>query len=632
MMFLYRTHLLLYDKFVYMMPFLLAIGIGITPAVVSLLSPLVTGFITVAALCLCTVFARVYTQIRYVAYAGMVVCVGTGVFVWKSVFVFADIWQGTPQQVTVQGTLKTVRYAPNKTQIRLQDVIVDGERIQGDIRLNVKGIPVAQDISLPYPKVVSLNARLYPPAPPIIPDAFDFRRFATYNGIAAFGKGVGDIAVIDSQSPAFAYRIAQHIYTHMSDRIGGVAIALISGNRVGIDADDVRALRGSGLAHLLAISGLHLGLVMGAVYLFIRSFCCLVTPQFFTAYPIKSYASVISLMVAFLYAMVADFPTPTVRAFSMGAIVVLGVLTHGKAFTIRSVSVVASAILLFTPESLFSVSFQLSFMAVLGLVAVFSYIRYNRGIWAMAYHVFVASTVAMLVTLPFSAYHFGTVAIYSVLANMIAVPMMAVAIVPLLMVSVFEYVLFGSGYSLYGVEFLLSVLLDWAYVIYDLPHSVYYTGHIPLWAVLGFVLAMVCAVYTGYKKTGISCMLIAIGVVLTYPDNRPDIIISRQGHIAIRHQQAYVIPTKNSFYFTDALRKQTGISTFIDNKCTRQCAINGVLYTPKNFVEHNPTCNRPEYRFIIAPNAVLRHCNTASFDKADRIINAYQGIKINIPQ
>ena len=129
----------------------------------------------------------------------------------------------------------------------------------------------------------------------------------------------------------------------------------------------------------------------------------------------------------------------------MGAIVVIGVLTHAKAFTMRSVSLVATGILLFSPDSLFSVSFQLSFIAVMGLVAVFAIIPYKKGIRAMGYRVCIASSVAMLVTLPFSAYHFGTVAVYSVGANMLAVPMMAVSIAPLLMVSVFEYILMGTG-------------------------------------------------------------------------------------------------------------------------------------------------------------------------------------------
>ena len=74
----------------------------------------------------------------------------------------------------------------------------------------------------------------------------------------------------------------------MSDRIGAVAVALITGNRVGMQAGDVTALRGSGLAHLLAISGLHLGLVMGVLYVFNRGFCCLVYPQFFYRIPHKT--------------------------------------------------------------------------------------------------------------------------------------------------------------------------------------------------------------------------------------------------------------------------------------------------------------------------------------------------------
>ncbi len=627
MMFASRLNLYLYENFVYFMPFLMAIGIGITPVLLSMFSVymvlMAVGVVVLLGGCSAIVMLQLHPQVHYVAYGVVVIGVSMGIFVLKHMFVYPNAWQGTPRQVQIEGTLKSAHYAPHKTQMRLQNATVDGVKVSGDIRLNVKNMP------LPYAKNISLKARLYPPAKPIIPDAFDFRTFATYNGISAFGKGVGNITVTQTDSPGFAYGIAKHIYTYMSPRIGAIAIALITGNRVGMQADDVQALRGSGLAHLLAISGLHLGLVMGVVYMFMRTMCCLIKPYFFTAYPIKQYAAVVSLIVALLYCIIADFPTPTVRAFLMGAIVVLGVLTHRKSFTIRSVSIVASLILLIQPESLFSVSFQLSFIAVLGLVAVFSYVPARRGVRAMIYHVCIASIVAMCVTLPFSAYHFGTVAVYSVLANMVAVPMMALCIAPLLLVSVFEYMILHTGYSLYAVEWVLSWLIQWAYIIYDLPNSVYYTGHIPIWGVLVFVMAMGGAIHTTYKKTGIAIMGLTIVGVLLYPSTKPHIIISRQGDVAILQEKSYIIPNRNNVYFINSVRKQTGVSVFVRKKCRGDCVINGMLYTKKKYPIQG-ICTDSAYRFIIAPNAILKSCTIPSFDKADHIINNYEGMKIFI--
>ena len=621
-----RLNYILYVRFVYLVPFILALGIGGT-AVVLPIVPVYILVIFIVGLGSISIYTAVlYICVRYMAYMVLTLCIGAGIFIYHSHFVYSDVLRGMPKQVHIQGTVKNMRFAPQKTQMRLTDVVVDNMPVRGDVRLNVKYVPT------PYPKRVSLNARLYPPAQPIIPDAFDFRSFAKYNGIYAFGKGIGDITVIQPQPKSFSYKITQHIYTYMSDRIGAVAVALITGNRVGMQAGDVTALRGSGLAHLLAISGLHLGLVMGVLYVFIRGFCCLVYPQFFTAYPIKQIASVISLAGALLYCIIADFPTPTVRAFLMGAIVVIGVLTHAKAFTMRSVSLVATGILLFSPDSLFSVSFQLSFIAVMGLVAVFAIIPYKKGIRAMVYRVCIASSVAMLVTLPFSAYHFGTVAVYSVGANMLAVPMMAVSIAPLLMVSVFEYILMGTGYSLHLVEVILTYLLHWANVVMDLPHSVFYTGSFPILLLLLFLIALLIAIHSIYHKMGILCVFVTIFVIVIYPNTLPDIIVGRQGKIAILQDNAYILPTKARFYFTDAIRKQTGISKFTSDICKTQCVINGVLYTDSTDIQDiKSICTAGVYRFIVAPNAILNTCATPSYDRADRIINQYTGAKIHIP-
>lgn len=631
MLILNRIQVFLFTHFVHFIPIWLGMGYGIWYfGLADFITP-DTGILMLASVPVIMAIICSFCRIPLVMLVSSPIVKTMGV-VWLGCIVFAihthvvytPVMMGKIKQASVSGTVKTLRYAPHKTQIRLRDVTINGTPIQGDVRFNVKTMP---DI---FPGVLTAKIRLYPPARPLIPDGFDFRTYAYHNGIYAFGKAVGTIYVDQPTLETFSYKITRHVYAHMSKRIGAIAVALITGNRVGMQAQDVQALRGSGLAHLLAISGLHLGIVMASVFLLVRCLACAFYPNYLSAYPIKQWAGVASLVVGFLYGMLAGFPTPTIRAFLMGAIVVLGVLSSRKSFTIRSVSLAATLILIVSPASIFSPSFQLSFSAVLGLVAVFQFVSYKHSIFGVFTHIILASTVAMVVTLPFSAYHFGTIAVYSVLANIFAVPFMSTILAPLLMMSVLEFCLLGTGYSLYMVEYGLTLLMDWAYIIYAFPHSVYQTGDIPAWCVFVFFGAMCIAIYTPYRKLGIGLGAIGIAIILALSPHKPDIIISTNGHVAIWNGEGYTIPTNSSYYFTDAIREQTATTHFTLEKCKTICIINGIVYTPDKHVNTDVIC-QGNHRFIIAPKTILRYCAIPSVDMGDRIINRYGGMKITLP-
>ena len=212
------------------------------------------------------------------------------------------------------------------------------------------------------------------------------------------------------------------------------------GERGAIPADVLAAMRDSGLAHLLAISGLHVGLVAGILFFAARGGCALV-PAVALRFPIKKWAAVVALIGAFGYLLLAGAPVPTQRAFVMVGLVLVAVLVDRRGISMRLVVWAAMFILLVRPESLLGASFQLSFAAVLALVAGYEALGPRLRVWygesgaarrVLLYVGGVALTtvIAGLATAPFALFHFNRVVVYSLAANLVAVPLTALWVMP----------------------------------------------------------------------------------------------------------------------------------------------------------------------------------------------------------
>jgi len=297
---------------------------------------------------------------------------------------------------------------------------------------------------------IRLRARLLPPSPPLAPGAFDFARQAYFSRLGAVGYGLGapEILTRGTGGGGFGQRlsslrrtIAEKVQAFDGRPAAAVAVALMTGQRGAIPAPVVAAFRDSGLAHLLAISGLHIGLVAGFVFFVVRLALAL-SERAALHLPIKKIAAVAALMAAFLYLLISGATVPTRRAFIMTAIILLAVLLDRRALSMRTVAIAALIVLAGAPESLISVSFQLSFAAVVALVAFYEYlggahpslIHPGGGVWRRLgyYLIAVALTtiVAEAATAPFAAWHFNRLVVYGLAANVIAVPMMAFWIMP----------------------------------------------------------------------------------------------------------------------------------------------------------------------------------------------------------
>jgi competence protein ComEC len=312
-------------------------------------------------------------------------------------------------------------------------------------------IPKTSDALNPGDRV-SMKAMLYPVPAQVMPGARDFERELYFTGIGAVGYSYG--AAKRVADPAGGERFGglreyvRQLRTEMSRRIlavlpgstGGVASALITGKRGAIDEDVTQAFRDSGLSHLLAIAGLHLGLVGAFVFFVVRGGLALV-PRLALTWPIKKIAAGCALVVLTCYLMISGAAIPTERAFVMNGIAFVAIIMDRLRISMRVCAIAAAVVLMVDPASVVGVSFQMSFGAVVALIAVYE--TYGGSLMRLFHSgslprrmlgyfagVVVATVVATLGTAPFSIYHFHHLALYSPLANFLAVPLSALWTLP----------------------------------------------------------------------------------------------------------------------------------------------------------------------------------------------------------
>ena len=295
---------------------------------------------------------------------------------------------------------------------------------------------------------VALKARLYPVPAQVIPGGRDMQRELYFAGIGGVGYSFGAAHRVGEDEAGGWRQWLLRLRAEMTRRInaalpgsaGGVASAVITGKR-GTMAESVKAaFRESGLSHLLAIAGLHLGLVGGFVFFSVRGGLALI-PWVALRYPIKKIAAGATLVVLFCYLMISGAAIPTERAFVMNGIVFAAIMIDRLRISMRICALAALVVLLLDPASLVGVSFQMSFGAVVALIAVYEtwgtrlaplFYRGSLPFKVLGYLGAVALTtvIVTLGTEPFAIYHFHHVVLYSPLANVIAVPISAMWTLP----------------------------------------------------------------------------------------------------------------------------------------------------------------------------------------------------------
>lgn len=432
-------------------------------------------------------------------------------------------------------------------------------QIPARIRLRLSGKSRA-DMTLAAGDRVWLRGVLLPPPGPVSPGGFDYGRMLWFERIGAVGyilspprkRGAAGHEDIWNETSlrltAFRDRLTARVMAAIPGESGAVAAALMTGDRAAISRPVNDAMKNSGLAHLLSISGLHMGMVGGILFFSLRALLAMIEPVALR-YPIKKWSAGFALAGLLLYLLISGASIPTQRSFLMTGLVLTAVMLDRKAISMRSVMLAACALLLLTPESLYSASFQMSFAAVIALVAVYerfgAQFSYNDGEdgWFMRGLKYIGATlctslVAGLATAPFAAFHFNRYTVYGLLANMLAVPLTGVVIMPSA-VAAFLLMPFGlDHWALWVMGIGVHWMLEIAYWVAGLPNAVIAAGQAPDAALLLIVGGglWLCLWERGWRMGGLAPMVIGLCLWLASAVFRPDILVEGRGRvIAVRN-------------------------------------------------------------------------------------------------
>lgn len=477
----------------------------------------------------------------------------------RTLWVAAPVLEKPLSGVVVRGIVELIEPRPGHGEritlhvLALGDVPQEKRPVRARIRIavSVPGLLPGDEIEF--------KARLSPPADPVLPGGFDFARAAWFQELGTVGFALQPPRVV-AQSGAsgqpVTWRaaierlrrdIGRRVRAALPGETGAIATALITGERGGISEDTNDVFRNSGLLHILSISGLHMVVMAGAVFYGVRLGLALV-PAIALVYPIKKWAAAIALVAAFFYLLMSGAAFATQRSYLMISILFTAVLLDRPAIAMRNVAVAALLMLGAYPESLIDAGFQMSFAAVIALVSAYESLRAWRAARGKAAPVLLmrpffflggillTTLVAGLAVAPFAAYHFHTSQQYALLANLIAIPICNLVVMPAAVITLVVMPLGLEAYPLWVMGEGIEGMLRCARLAAGLPGAVLHVAQIPF---LAFGLMVFGGLWLAlwqrpWRFFGV--VVTALGVALIpFGGQVPDILIGRGGElVAVR--------------------------------------------------------------------------------------------------
>jgi len=425
-----------------------------------------------------------------------------------------------------------------------------GEGLPARLRVNVDDEKMVPGIA--PGAIVRLRAWMMPPAPMAVPGAYDFARAAWFQRIGGTGRALDIALVAPPSTQSFSARIAgwrQRLAAHVRGRLGGaeggIAAALATGDQFGIPDSDAEAMRRSGLAHLLSVSGLHLTAMVGAAMLLTLKLLAL-SPALALRYRLVLVAAGVGALAGIAYTLLTGAEVPTVRSCIAALLVLAGVALGREALTLRLVAVGALVVLLLWPESLAGPSFQMSFAAIIAIVALHEsprarawFARRDEGwptkIGRFLFALVLTGLAVEIALTPIALFHFHKAGLYGALANVIAIPLTTFVIMPLEALALLLD-LIGLGAPIWWLTGqALSFLIALAHSAANAPGAV---AMLPAMAPAAFALIAGGALWIALWRTGLrrwGLIPVALGALWALATPAPDLLVTGDGrHLVLR--------------------------------------------------------------------------------------------------
>jgi len=464
-----------------------------------------------------------------------------------------------PRPVT--GIIDDMERTEHGVRLTLSRVTIEGypaELTPPRVRISVR---LKKDSTLELPHIgdaVNIRAGLRPPMGPALPHGFDFARYFYFRDIGAVGFGLPPWQVIGS-SPVTSFRekfwdwrirTTEDIITTLGKERGAIAAGLITGDARAISEADFDALRASNLYHIIAISGEHMVVIAGVIFISLRLFALLLPSRIAHRPQVKTVAAVITLLLVTAYLFVTGLPVSAVRAYVMIFLVLLAVILRRHVDPMRSLAITAFLMLLYDPANLLDPGFRLSFAATLAIIAlVESRIlrmpdriedgKFRRSL-RLIFTLLLISVVAEAATAPLVISMFNNVSLYGVFANMTATPLVSLFLMPTVAL---YFILLPLGLehgALWLMDWGIRGLLGLARTVSGLPYAQQFVPSIPSYGVVLFTFGLlwVCLWRTRVRRYGIIPIVLGIATLLLV--RTPDMLVGGElKQVAVRTDDAH---------------------------------------------------------------------------------------------
>lgn len=471
---------------------------------------------------------------------------------WRTYWVAAPVIDKRIGPVAMEGRVVEVEIRPDGRRVTFDHLTVAGlspAETPAQVRLVVRRPPEQL-----FPgDLVSTRAVLLPSPGPAAPGAYDFQRDAWFMRLGGVGFTVGEMQRHDRPDAgnwllwlnAARVAVVQRTLAVIPGAPGALAAALLTGEQGAIPLDAMGWMRDSGLAHLLSISGLHISLVAAIAFFAVRGGLALI-PFVALRYPIKKWAAVAAFLAISLYTLFATPGAPTQRSWLMSSVVLFAILIDRMAISMRLIAWAALAVLVYQPESMIGPSFQMSFAAVMALIAIWEVMRARFSRWRAGggwlrraalelAAICLTTVVAGFASAPYALYHFNRFTAYGLAANFLAVPLTSVWVMPWAVIAFLlfplgleRFALVPMGWGCVAVIWIAREVAGWGGAVALFPAM-------PMW---GLVLATIgglwlCLWQTRWRVAGLPMMV--IGLLSIAAVRPPDVLISADAQlVAVR--------------------------------------------------------------------------------------------------
>lgn len=541
--------------------------------------PVLTGFTAASGLCL--YFYRDYLIFRLLSCAFLFFFIGFTASQFRLDSVKSPVLSHIQTKI-FEGIIESVDREGDFARIILMPLSLEGldsEHIPDRIRLRLRYKP-----ELIPGMQISGKARLYPPSGPAIPHGYDFARDAYFKKIGATGRVLGDYQIKSPLSPSWHLWIITKVETArtvLTERImstiggqeGAVGASLITGKRGHITAETSEILRAAGIYHVVSISGFHMVLVAGGLFWLVRMLLA-ASPYIALIYPVKKIAAGFAIIGSFVYCIFAGAEIATIRSFIMSSVMMGAILVNRPVLSVHNVALAAFTVLLLEPEALLGPSFQMSFSAVLALIALAEYIkifhrkrvepishfrlfRAGRIVMDICILTLMTSLVAGLATAPFAAYHFQTLQGYGLIGNALTLPLISFIVMPCAFLGAFLYPFGWDMISWTVMGFAMEWVLVLSRWVAHLPGSVIMFPQFSETALFLLTFAVLLLTIPTLKKKKYAVIPACLGLYLAFSPIRFFIAMDRNGEGAvIRSDQGhlYLLGKAGSFQIEQWLR------------------------------------------------------------------------------